>query len=55
MRAQTGEAGSVSYDKFAAKLRKNRQDLLAKGTARSVRFSVYLKDGRAAVKASAVR
>jgi hypothetical protein len=55
MRAETGEKGSLSYEKFAAKLRQNREQLLARGTARAVRFSVYKKDGRAAIKASAVR
>ena len=56
LRKQTGEAASqVSYDRFAAKLRKNREDLLAKHHAKGVRFSVYVKDGRAAIKAAAVR
>jgi hypothetical protein len=56
LRAQTGEvASNVSYEKFAAKLRKNRDDLLAKHSARGVRFMVYIKDGKAAIKASAIR
>ena len=56
LRKETGESGvQVSYDKFAAKLRKNRDDLLAKHQAKGVRFSVYVKDGRAAIKAAAVR
>jgi hypothetical protein len=56
LRAQTGEgASNVSYEKFAAKLRKNREDLLAKHSARGVRFMVYIKDGKAAIKASAIR
>jgi hypothetical protein len=56
IRAQTGEgASNVSYEKFAAKLRKNREDLLAKHSARGVRFMVYIKDGKAAIKASAIR
>ena len=56
MRQQTGEpADRVSYEKFVAKLRKNREELLAKHNARGVRFSVYMKDGRAAIKASAIR
>lgn len=55
LRAETGESASLSYDKFAAKLRQNREQLLSKGTARTVRFTVYKKDGRAAIKASALR
>ena len=55
MRAETGESGTLSYDKFAAKLRQNREQLLSRGTAKSVRFTVYKKDGRAAIKASAIR
>ena len=55
LRAETGEAGTLSYEKFAAKLRQNREQLLSRGTARTVRFTVYKKDGRAAIKASALR
>jgi hypothetical protein len=55
MRAETGESAALSYDKFAAKLRQNREQLLSRGTARTVRFTVYKKDGRAAIKASALR
>jgi hypothetical protein len=55
LRTETGESASLSYEKFAAKLRQNREQLLAKGTARTVRFTVYKKDGRAAIKASALR
>jgi hypothetical protein len=55
LREQTGEPGTVSYEKFVAKLRKNREDLIARHRAKGVRFSVYLKDGRAAIKASAIR
>ena len=55
LRAETGESAALSYDKFAAKLRQNREQLLSRGTARTVRFTVYKKDGRAAIKASAIR
>jgi hypothetical protein len=54
-RAGTGETATVSYEKFAAKLRKNREDLLTKHSAKSVRFTVYVKDGKASIKASAVK
>jgi len=55
LRAETGESAGLSYEKFAAKLRQNREQLLSRGTARTVRFTVYKKDGRAAIKASALR
>jgi hypothetical protein len=55
LRRETGEASNVSYEKFAAKLRRNREELMERHHARGVRFSVYLKDGRAAIKASALR
>jgi len=55
-RAQTGEAADrLSYEKFAAKLKKNREDLLARHNCRGVRFKVYVKDGKAAIKASAIK
>jgi hypothetical protein len=56
LKEQLGEAGGkLSYDKFAAKLAKNRADLIAKHHCRAVRFSVYAKDGKASLKASAIR
>jgi hypothetical protein len=55
LRQQTGESGNISYEKFVTKLRRNREELMARHNARGVRFSVYLKDGRAAIKASALR
>ena len=55
LRRETGEAGNVSYEKFVAKLRRNRGELMERHHAKGVRFSVYLKDGRAAIKASALR
>ena len=38
-----------------AKLRKNREDLLARHHCRGVRFQVYVKEGKAAIKASAIK
>jgi hypothetical protein len=55
LRQQTGEPGNVSYEKFVTKLRRNREELMTRHSATGVRFSVYLKDGRAAIKASALR
>jgi len=56
LKTQLGEpADKISFEKFAAKLRKNRADLLAKHNCKGVRFSVYEKEGKAAIKASAIR
>jgi hypothetical protein len=55
LKEELGEPGRPSYEKFAAKLAKNRADLLAKHNCRAVRFSVYEKDGKASIKAAAVR
>jgi hypothetical protein len=56
LKTQLGEqADKIGFEKFATKLRKNRADLIAKHNCKGVRFSVYQKDGKAAIKASAIR
>jgi hypothetical protein len=56
LKTQLGEpADRLSFEKFAAKLKKNRSELVAKHNCKGVRFSVYEKDGKAAIKASAIR
>ncbi len=47
--------GGLTYQKFAEKLVKNRDDLMAKTSCREVRFTVYVKDGKAALKATPVK
>jgi hypothetical protein len=47
-------AGLV-YERFAEKLVKNREDLMSKTRCRDVRFTVYVKDGKAALKATPVK
>jgi hypothetical protein len=55
-RRQTGEpTASLTLDKFRAKLQANRQQLIAKYNCKTARFSVYIKDGKAAIKATPVR
>lgn len=55
-RIECGEDTSdLSYDRFVAKLLKNRQQILEKHKAKSVRFQVYAKDGKAALRALPVR
>ncbi|HCF58952.1 MAG TPA: hypothetical protein DFS52_13295 [Myxococcales bacterium] len=55
-RAQCNEpADGLTLDKFLAKLRKNRDQLVQKYNCKSVRFQVYVKEGKAALKATPVR
>ncbi len=55
-RAKCGEpAEGLPYDKFAQKLLRNQEQLVAKYACKSVRFQVYVKEGKAALKAIPVR
>jgi hypothetical protein len=55
-RSKCGEAtAGMTVDKFRTKLEANRQQLVAKYGCRTARFSVYVKDGKAAIKATPVR
>jgi hypothetical protein len=55
-RQKCGEPNDgITYDKFAGKLRKNKEQLVAKYNCRTVRFQVYVKDGKAALKATPVK
>jgi hypothetical protein len=47
--------GGLTYQKFSEKLTKNRDDLMAKTGCKEVRFTVYVKDGKAALKATPVK
>jgi hypothetical protein len=52
---QCGESiEGFTYDKFRKTLVKNREALVSRGAA-EVRFSVYIKDGKAALKANPIR
>lgn len=56
LKRQCGEnVDNLTFERFAAKLTKNRDALIAKHGCASVRFQVYEKDGKAALKASPVR
>jgi hypothetical protein len=46
---------SLTYEKFAVKLISNRDSLRAKYACKAVRFQVYVKDGKAALKATPVK
>ncbi len=55
-RRQCGEStDSLSYEKFEVTLNKTRNQVLAKHAAKSVRFSVYVKEGKAALKATPIK
>jgi hypothetical protein len=45
----------VTFEKFSEKLRRNREELMSRTGCRDVTFTVYIKDGKAALKASPVR
>jgi hypothetical protein len=56
LKRQCGEpTDSLTYKKFVDKLRKNRDALMAKHGCRSVKFQVYIKDGKAALKATPLK
>ncbi len=56
LKKRCGEpTAGLTLPKFADKLRKNRDDLMAKPGCIGVRFSVYVKDGKAALKATPVK
>lgn len=44
-----------TYDKFAKKLRKQSDTLLARADVTDVEFSVYVKDGKAALRAKVIK
>jgi hypothetical protein len=46
---------NITLDRFIAKLNKNRANLIKRYECQSVRFQVYVKDGKAALKATPVR
>jgi hypothetical protein len=53
---QCGEpTENLTYEKFAVTLRKNREQILKRHDASKVRFTVYVKDGKAALKATPIR
>ena len=56
MKKKCGEpTASLTFDKFKTKLEKNRSELIAKHGCKQVRFQVYIKDGKAALKATPVK
>ncbi|HMI92942.1 MAG TPA: MXAN_5187 family protein [Polyangiales bacterium] len=55
-RRQCGESiDNLSFDKFSITLRKTRDQVVEKHNAKSVRFAVHVKEGKAALKAQPVK
>ena len=53
---ECGEPTSgLTFDKFVTTLRKNRDQIVSRHGAKTVRFTVYKKDGKAALKATPVK
>lgn len=56
LKKQCGEStDGFTYEKFEQTLKKNRDTLVSRHGAKRVRFSVYVKDGKAALKASPIK
>lgn len=56
MRKRCGEpTNSLSFEKFQLQLRKNKDALVKQYGCRRVKFTVYEKDGKAALKATPIR
>ncbi len=56
LRGQCGEpSDGLTFEKFRQKLQKNRDSLVEKYGCKAVRFQAYVKDGKAALKATPVR
>ncbi len=55
-RERCGEpADGLTYERFRQKLVKSKEQLVAKHNAKGARFHVYVKDGKAALKASPIK
>jgi hypothetical protein len=55
LKRQCGEStANVIYEKFASKMRASRDSLMAKHGCEEVKFQVYVREGKAAVKAKPV-
>lgn len=56
IKKQCGEpTDGLTFEKFSVILRKNRDQLAEKHGVKRVKFSVYVKEGRASLKATPVK
>ena len=49
------DTSKLTFERFAAKLRRNRQNLIDRFGCRTVKFQVYVKNGKAALKATPIK
>jgi hypothetical protein len=54
-REQSGESGALPYDKFRLRLQESRVLVVARHRCADVHFQVYVKNGKAAIKATPVQ
>jgi hypothetical protein len=55
LKKECGETtDGLNFEKFKSTLRKNRDQLLQRHGCKSVKFSVYMKEGKAALKANPI-
>jgi hypothetical protein len=55
-RKECGESvDGIDFDKFLVTVRKNRDQIVAKHNAKAARFTVYVKEGKAALKATPIK
>jgi hypothetical protein len=56
IKKQCGEnTENLTFERFATKLRKNREEILREQSCTRVKFQVYIKDGKAALKATPIK
>ncbi len=56
MKRQCGEStAGLTFEKFQQTLRRNRDQIVSRHGARKVRFTVYTKNGKAALKATPIK
>jgi len=56
LKRKCGESiDGLTFDKFSQKLKQNRDQLVARYACKAVKFQVYVKDGKAALKATPVK
>jgi hypothetical protein len=51
-RKECGEAGELSFSKFVQRLEQSKQAVIEKHACKDVKFEVYVKNGKAALKAT---
>jgi hypothetical protein len=56
IKKQCGESiTNLTFERFAAKLQKNQDELIQRFQCKGVKFQVYIKEGKAALKATPIK